>query len=269
MVQYAQRTTKDGRVRAPMHMIGPKRVKGVPWPLQLAVVTVVGYALKKQYDKLNQVTPQDRFVQKIKIVPYGVLGTQLSMTGSLRQLADSPDNDTVIVDPAGLHHIKGTAANASGASGAIYKHIGLTGKFPVEIQNAIHGPTDAKFYCYDGGAKVIHAVGPDFREGEWSEREAAVELSRAYRNILHEFVMSEASTLRLLPVSSGIFSGPLYNQMAALTHEAISMGFDQLHPYDAQAVTEKSKNVELCIFMEREWDPFVNAFDLLKAPAML
>jgi hypothetical protein len=134
--------------------------------------------------------------------------------------------------------------------------------------HSLHGPTDAKFHNYDG-AKIVHAIGPDFREGEWSEREAAVELSRTYRNILHEFVLSEADTLRILPVSSGIFSGPLYNQMPALTHEALSMGLEQLHPFDVQVVTEKTKRIELCIFMEREWDPYVTAFDVLKAPAML
>lgn len=270
MVQYAPpRVTKDGRIRAPQPLIGPyKRVKRLPWPLLFGGVALTGYLLKKQYDKLTNVTPQQRFMEKIKIVPYGVLGTQLSMTGSLQQPGLAPDDDMAIVDPAGLQHIKTTADGAGGAAGAIYKHIGLHGKFPETVRNAIFGPTDAKFHDYDG-AKVIHVVGPDFREGEWSEREAAVELSRAYRNVLHEFVQSEAKTLRVLPISSGIFSGPLYNQMPALTHEALAMGFDQLHPFDAQSVTEKQKRIELCIFMEREWDTYVSAFDNLKAPVQL
>lgn len=269
MVQYAEpQRTKDGRIRAPMAMIGPMRVKKWPWPMLLGGVSILGYILKKQYDKLTNASPQERFMEKIKIVPYGVLGTQLSMTGTLRHVGEPPNSDICIVDPAGLEYIKNGAAGAGGAAGAIYKHIGLTGAFPEAVRNAMFGPTDAKFHDYDG-AKVIHCIGPDFREGEWSEREAAVELSRAYRNVLHEFVMSEATTLRILPISSGIFSGPLYNQMPPLTHEALSMGFEQLHPFDAQSVVEKRKKIELCVFMEREWDSYATAFDVLKAPSML
>lgn len=270
MVQYAPPNfTKDGRLRAPRHLIGPyQRIKRTPWPLLFGAVAAVGYLGKQQYDKLMQTSPQKQFLQKVKIMPYGVLGTQLAMTGSMRQSGPQPDEQTCIVDPAGMHHVKTTAAGAGGAAAAIYNFIGLKGKFPDDVVGSIHGPTDAKFHDY-GGVKVIHAVGPDFRQGEWSEREAGLELSRAYRNALHEFVISEAKVLRVLPISSGIFSGPLYNQMPALTQEGLAMGFDQLHPYDVQSILEKDKRIELCIFMEREWDTYVQAFDLLQPPSKL
>lgn len=63
---------------------------------------------------------------------------------------------------------------------------------------------DAKFYSYASDKNVIHVIPPDFREGMWSEREAAIELSRAYRNTLHEFVVSGCDELRLPPLSNGL-----------------------------------------------------------------
>lgn len=114
---------------------------------------------------------------------------------------------------------------------------------------------------------VIHAIGPDFRVGKWTDREASLALSRGYRNILHEFVKSDCDTLRIAPLSGGIFSGPLYNQMPVLTQEGLAQGFDQLHEYDKEVLLQPKKKIELCIFLLREWDTYCNAFDYVAPPS--
>ena len=116
---------------------------------------------------------------------------------------------------------------------------------------------------------VIHTIGPDFRVGKWTDREASLALARAYRNVLHEFVMSGCDTLRVAPVSSGIYSGPLYNQVPVLTQEALTLGFDQLHEFDKEALLGPKKRIELCVFMSREWDSYCNAFDSIAPPQKL
>jgi hypothetical protein len=113
---------------------------------------------------------------------------------------------------------------------------------------------------------VIHAIGPDFRVGKWTDREASMALARAYRNVLHEFVMSDCDTLRIAPISGGIFSGDLYNMMPVLTQEGLALGFDQLHEYDKEVLLRPGKRIELCIFLLREWDTYVNSFDFIKPP---
>jgi hypothetical protein len=269
MVQWAEpKLTKDGRVRAPNILVGPHRVKGVPWMMYMGFGAAALYLAYGQYVKLSTVVPQKRFMEKIRIAPYGVLGTQLALTGTLRYVADEPNETIAIVDPAGLHHIKGSAAGAGGAAAAIYNTIGLTGAFPKDVVDSMHRAGDAKAHIYDG-QPVIHAVGQDFREGKWSDRAASLELATAYRNVLHEFVMSEAKVLRVLPISGGIFAGPLYNQIPLLTQEALACGFDQLHPFDQKYINDPAKRIELCIFMEREWDSYCQVFDYLTPPSKL
>lgn len=271
MPQYAPvKFTKDGRARAPLHLFGPHRNRRrIAFGPGLFAATIIYYFGKKKYDEYYTITPQQRFLQGVRIVPYGVLGTQLSMQGSLVEVASPPDQATVITDPAGLPYVRGVTKGAGGAAGAIYNFLGLNGgPLPDDVKARIHSIGDACYHDYNG-KKVIHVVGPDFRQGKWSEREAAIELARAYRNVLHEFVISEADTLRLLPVSAGVFSGPLYNQMPALTQQALSSGFEQLHPFDKEQATREGKRIELCVFMNREWDMYTTAFKELTPSAKL
>eukprot|EP00744_Colponema_vietnamica_P017071 GILI01023968.1.p1 GENE.GILI01023968.1~~GILI01023968.1.p1 ORF type:complete len:272 (+),score=34.62 GILI01023968.1:35-850(+) len=271
MPQYAPaRYTADGRLRAPLHLLGParnrKRLAFGPGFFLFCVAAATG---KYYYEKFSVVTPQQHFMRSIKIVPYGVLGTTLSLQGSMQESAPLPNEGTAITDPAGLHHIRATPEGAGGASGAIYNWLGLKKSFPEDVRRGINRMGDAKYHDYNG-KKVIHVVGPDFREGKWSEREATIELARAYRNLLHEFVLSEADTLRIAPVSGGIFSGPLYDQIPPMTQQALSSGFEQLHVYDKDTLTGgKGKNIELCIFMNREFDMFNKVFDSITPASKL
>lgn len=256
--------TTDGRKRAPRNLFGVHHRKPFP-AVRMLIAAGAAYYLFQQNYVTHTESAQQKFLRKVKLSSYGVLGTQMNMQGGLSRMAPEPDEDTVVVDPAGLKYIHGVAAGAGGAAGSIYNWLGLKGAFPDAVRRFVTKACDAKYHEYEGprGAvrKVIHAVGPDFRQGEWSEREAAVELSRAYRNVFHEFAQSEADHLRLLPLSGGVFAGPLYNQLPPITQQAISMAFEQLHTYDREYLLKEKKVVELCIFMDREFDQYKNVFD--------
>lgn len=265
MVSYIEgKVTHDGRRRAPQLLFGRNYRKGFPW-IRVGLGLMILYAAgSAAYRRRTYVSPQERFMKKIRVEPYGVMGNQMSLQGTLRREAREPDESVVITDPADLMTIFTSASGASGTSGAIYKWLGLTGSFPDDVVLAMSKVCDAKHHCYSGDKHVIHVVGPDFREGIWSEREATIELSRAYRNALHEFVMSECSTLRMVPISSGEKSGALYNQMPLITYQALVLAFEQLHVFDKEYVLRDESNLQLCIFMNREWDMYKNAFDTLK-----
>lgn len=259
------RTTKDGRKRAPQNLFGVHHVRPFPAFRMILAAGVAYYVFKQNYAVTTE-SPQQKFLRKVKLSPYGVLGTQMNMQGGQSRIAAEPDDNTVVVDPAGLKYIQGVAAGAGGAAGSIYNWLGLRGPFPEAVRRFVTKACDAKYHEYAGPTegsvrRVIHAVGPDFREGTWSEREAAVELSRAYRNVFHEFAQSEADHLRLLPLSGGVFAGPLYNQLPPITQQAISMAFEQLHTYDRDYLLKEKKVIELCIFMDREFDQYKNVFD--------
>jgi O-acetyl-ADP-ribose deacetylase (regulator of RNase III) len=258
------RTTTDGRKRAPQNLFGVHHRRPFPALRMFLAVGAAYYVFQQNY-AIKTESAQQKFLRKVKLSPYGVLGTQLNMQGGQSRIAAEPNENTVIVDPAGLKYIHGVAAGAGGAAGSIYNWLGLRGAFPEAVRRFVTKPCDAKYHEYEGPdgtvRRVIHAVGPDFREGQWSEREAAVELSRAYRNVFHEFAQSEADHLRLLPLSGGVFAGPLYNQLPPITQQAISMAFEQLHTYDREYILKEKKVIELCIFMDREYDQYKTVFD--------
>merc|ERR1712228_947124 len=84
------------------------------------------------------------------------------------------------------------------------------------------------------------------------------QLSTAYRNILSEFVTSGLKRLRLLPVSGGIFSGEYGTDMPQITAEALRKGFTSLDA-TSQAHVLGAESLELCIFMERDYDLYSEA----------
>eukprot|EP00747_Dinoflagellata_sp_TGD_P208314 gnl/TRDRNA2_/TRDRNA2_81817_c0_seq2.p3 gnl/TRDRNA2_/TRDRNA2_81817_c0~~gnl/TRDRNA2_/TRDRNA2_81817_c0_seq2.p3 ORF type:complete len:131 (+),score=26.19 gnl/TRDRNA2_/TRDRNA2_81817_c0_seq2:402-794(+) len=98
-------------------------------------------------------------------------------------------------------------------------------------------------------------------DAECAGRDEAVgDLAKVYRNILAEFAASDLPRLRLLPVSGGIFSGKFAPQLPAMTAEAIGLGFSRLE-HAAKVQVLKASSLELCIFMESDFDAFSKAFD--------
>ena len=69
-------------------------------------------------------------------------------------------------------------------------------------------------------------MGPDFRKYSHLNHNEAVDiLSVAYRNVFNEYHQSKYDTLRLLPISGGIFSGHFKSCITSLTKDALEMGY--------------------------------------------
>ena len=203
------------------------------------------------------------------IVPYSVLGTRLTREHGVVSMASEPDSKTAFVDPAGLPYIQQSGPSQAGAaSGAIYVFLGIRddAAFPPDVQAAVTKTGDAKYHKYvrknGETAHCIHAVGEDFRfprfggMGEHPRTYAINTLATAYLNVLVEFDASGADTLRLLPISSGVFAGPWRGEMADITMEALQQACNSLDPSVERRVA--TKNLELCIFMESELQSFLD-----------
>ena len=99
---------------------------------------------------------------------------------------------------------------------------------------------DAKHHEYarpanDGGdptaTHVVHVAEPDLRVGAPSAEDAAA-LARAYANMLREYAAALARraprTLRLLPISGGIFTAAHSAHMAPMARTALARGVEAL-----------------------------------------
>ena len=64
-------------------------------------------------------------------------------------------------------------------------------------------------------------------------------------------------TLRLLPISGGIFAGAFRERVPRLTREALDAGFAQLPEATQQRLLSRERTLELCIFAEAEFEDFV------------
>jgi len=209
----------------------------------------------------------DNLATRVILVPYGVLGQQLTRAGTLLMRGTDPreHEDLVITDPAGMHHIQGSGpAGAGGAAGAIYQWLGIAAdrEFPASVREGIQAVGQAQYHeyrCVHSGAPlhVIHAVGPDLRQGSRTSREAEHELAQAYLNILREFLARPLRGLRLLPVSSGIFAGAWGPRLAGLTFASVSAAGALLTAEERAAL--QGRQLLLCIFAEEEWSLFTAA----------
>ena len=217
------------------------------------------------------------FISSVRLCPRSVLGTRLSAKGAFIRAPEGglPDAQTVIVDPAGLHHIQppGGPAGAGGAAGAIYKHLGIgrDKAFPAPVVEKVRSTGDAAFHTYPGSKHCIHVVGPDLRKQAYTLREGAEALSKAYRNVLLAYAAGGVPVLRLLPVSGGIYSGKLGNtpaKMATLTALALAAGFERLSVEERQALTAmQGGQISMCIFLESEMEAFQAVWERAVADA--
>ena len=210
------------------------------------------------------------FVQSVELKPYGVLGQQMKKDKSFVQHVPEPcDCDDAFVDPAGLHHMQppGGPSGAGGAAGAIYKSIGIDthAAFPSDVVAAVKKTCDAKYHLYKKRGKdvhVVHAVGPDFRKDPspgkpYTRMQAIDELAVTYKNIFSEFLACGQDTLRLLPVSGGIFGGAFLTDIAPLTHESLQACYKLLSSVELRDL--EGKDLHMCIFEEEELPQFQRA----------
>ena len=211
----------------------------------------------------------DALLRQVKTVPYGVLGSQLGARGIVMRGSDpakAEGSPIVIVDPAGLHHIQppGGPCGAGGAAGVIYSWLGIGDdeSFPAPVIRSVRMTGDAKLHWYSDQHAVIHAVGPDLRVEDCDAEGAAALLSRAYGNILRQFAqarLDEGAVLRLLPVSGGIFSGTFLPKLPILTFQSLRKALYEVEPAVRTALIAPGVKLELCIFLEDEFAPFVRA----------
>lgn len=225
---------------------------------------------------------QAKFFTRLQIVPYGVLGIQMTLQKDSEgrpvevRRAPPPSSATAFVDAAGLHHVHGEKGpqGANGSAGAIYKHIGIyeSTEFPADVREHVTKEGDARLYRYSsehGDQNVIHAIGPDFRKDPYATGDTQAQsiemLSKAHCSVLAEYAAVQLSAeqspiehLRLLPLSGGIFSGRYAKDIPDMTMEALAEGFAQLSA-EQQALVLGAKSLELCIFAEKELDSFKTA----------
>lgn len=221
------------------------------------------------FPKMGNPQPGNRQVVNpgpgLVVKSYGILGLS-----SKEQKADPPDEDTILVDPAGLPFIRGDKGpkDAKGAAQANYRwlEIDQADSFPEEVKNAITEECQAKYYAYaDGKKKCIHVVGPDLRTSDergYTLNEAVAKLALAYANVFEEFVtvgkQQGLTRMRLLPISGGIFSGDFKAQLPEMTARAVQFAYDRLSE-DQQHYISKS-SIDMCIFMDSEFQTFASAF---------
>jgi hypothetical protein len=77
------------------------------------------------------------------------------------------------------------------------------------VIGAVNQSGDAKYHRYGCQANpqhVIHVVGPDFRTKNFTRCEATEQLTKAYTNVLTEFIDAALPMLRLLPIQ-GLLAG--------------------------------------------------------------
>lgn len=201
----------------------------------------------------------------VSVVPFGVLGTGMQMTGEMATVAEEPGPDTAFVDPAGLPFIKSSPGGAGGAAGALYAWLGITNDptFPEPVVSAINKALDAKFHAY-GAKKCVHVVGPNFSGSGVNRQEAVDQLAKAYQALLVEFVASGLPNLRMLPVSGGIFAGQFISEFHTITAEALQLGFAAMTPQQQQQVLLASR-LDMCIFMEKDVKIYSEAFAIRRA----
>lgn len=183
------------------------------------------------------------------------MGKQRMATGEERTTAPEPDAKTAIVDPAGLSFLQSGPVGAGGASGAIYRWLGIASdaKFPASVAAAIQDELQAKCNIYKRCA-VIHVAAPDLREPRYDNHpdEVVEALAIAYRNVLTQFIESKKKCLRMLPISGGIFSGEHAEQLPELTARALKQAFAESLALNGNAKMLQSSELELCIYLEEE-----------------
>eukprot|EP00316_Scyphosphaera_apsteinii_P013641 CAMPEP_0119326166 /NCGR_PEP_ID=MMETSP1333-20130426/67698_1 /TAXON_ID=418940 /ORGANISM="Scyphosphaera apsteinii, Strain RCC1455" /LENGTH=204 /DNA_ID=CAMNT_0007334393 /DNA_START=147 /DNA_END=761 /DNA_ORIENTATION=- len=180
-------------------------------------------------------------------------------SNGIKKVAAAPAPGLPIVDPAGLHHIRNGPRGAGGAAGQIYRWLDIADDdaFPLPVCSAIQAPLQAKLHFY-GTKACLHVVGPDFNGRSCSHGQALGELVDAYSAMLREFAKSRLGGLRMLPISGGIFAGAFAPELPRLTCSALRIAFDAL-PSNMQHVVSVAR-LDMCIFMENEYDAFVEAF---------
>lgn len=211
--------------------------------------------------------------KRVAVVNYGVLGKRLSGAGAEEDGAPAPDGETLFVDPCSVRFVRDPSlcpGGAGGASGAIYKFIGIDGDrgFPDDVVAQIAKEGDVAYhrYGYPTSKHVLHCVGYDLRSyaaRELGDLALSREVARGLLSALYASLLTLAAKLgkkrlRLVPISSGIFAGPLARDMPGVTAEALLDAVDAVCRESGPDVgivrdyVEAVEGLELCVFKADE-----------------
>merc|ERR1712079_884526 len=112
-----------------------------------------------------------------------------------------------------------------------------------------------------GGPKmcVIHTVGPQFGSTAADKANAEQVLTLTYTNVFRRWMENPHpqpggtfTTLRLLPISGGIFAGAFMSQMPRITRDAVVKALSEPifgHTY-AEEFVRRQQHVLLCIYKD-------------------
>jgi len=254
-----------------------------------------GYQEKKNMyevvERVNRLQAKE-FIRSVRVVPYGVLGSQLT-DGSKTMLiiADPPDESTLIVDAVPITALEDDT-RLPGGSKALREWISrrvLNTSDNAEMDFAIGTPSTASIGdCVAkryGSISIVHCIIPDFRYGNWTKSSAISTLANCYANILKEFASPacECERLRLPILSSGRLAGSrIIEELPNITIEAMIRAFTLLKTLEQESLLMRIKNtvetidgpspvrlprtdkrVDLCVFVEREWSMYDSSRDVL------
>lgn len=166
----------------------------------------------------------------------------------LGNVLDGLNENIVLLDPAGLRFIQnGATKGAGGLSGQIYTKFQIQ-FFPADVQANITKEQDAFYFQYNPTShvppvRIIHAVGPILSNDTKDEHHLFLTL--VYSNIFYQFLehCSDNDTLRLVPISTGIFNEATYSNpaLALLSIPALFEGLKEAESYHKR----KIKNIDL------------------------
>ncbi|KNH06873.1 hypothetical protein XU18_2346 [Perkinsela sp. CCAP 1560/4] len=243
---------------------------------------------KNMYAVVERVNRQQakEFIRSVRVVPYGVLGSQLS-DGSKTMLimAETPDESTMVVDAVPVTALA-DQAQLPGASKALrtwlsrlFEHADDVPDMDFSLASIDKVTVGECFRRQYGHCTVLHCIVPDFRHGSWTKSSAVTALANCYANILKEFASPTCTCDRLrVPIlSSGRLAGSkIIEDMPNVTIEAMIRAFTLLktleqeallmrikRTVDSSGMSRTDKRVDLCVFVEREWGMYDRSRDTL------
>lgn len=198
------------------------------------------------------------------LVDFVPLRRDLTMQHQLNK-SDDYRRNVMILDPAGSCFSSKTYSGA-GASGAIYRGLGVTGKpLPSDMKENeayLHTLGDP-----ESPATVVHIVGPKASECN-TKQEFINSLAVAYKKVFQAVVKYEEwvpPVFRMLPVSGSIFAGSYKPEIGAITAEALNKGFKMLSAGDQAAFLSKTSPY-MALYTPDEVAQFNAAWEKVKPP---
>lgn len=194
--------------------------------------------IKKENNKtLNALEKLQRYKKNLEDEEHNIKDKSIIVKDKFKRLylivnksiIDNIDKYDVILDPAGLIYMQNSFKGAGFASQAIYKLLSTSKPNPDVIKHFSQFKNEKylyeknrnnlsiAYYSSYNNIKIIHAVGPDFRESSYLkkiiENNDKTDLyylmykiyDDIYKSFINEYEKNKKLKLRLLPISTGVF----------------------------------------------------------------